>query len=109
MTLDTVYSYIAQNPALVTWWVANGLAQFHPRLDRFPVLQVLAKQVALTPLLKQIAVDVAQAVVLSWGPRPEKAPVADSFIPGVGTPDISYVIHPDIPAAKVPTSPQPGA
>lgn len=91
MTLDTVYSYIQANPLLVTWWVTNGLAQFHPHLDRFPVFQALAKQVALYPLLKQVAVDVAQAVVLSWGPKVPEA----ALVP--------------VPAVKPYVNPQPGA
>jgi hypothetical protein len=42
----------------------------HKRLDKFPVAQVLIKYASVFPILKLLALELAQAVINQWGPAP---------------------------------------
>ena len=69
------------------------LSFLHARLDKFPVAKVLARYVGVLPVLRIAALELAQAVIQTWGPAPTPQVAIQEVIKAVQ--------HVDVPAALV--------
>lgn len=68
---------ISQLPALAeTYWpqlAAGATLVFgaaHSKLDKYPVAKVLSRYVGVLPLLRLFVLELAQAVIVQYGPVP---------------------------------------
>ena len=59
------------------------LSFLHARLDKFPVAKVLARYVGVLPVLRIAALELAQAVIQTWGPAPTPAVAVQEIIKAV--------------------------